>query len=218
MNLSISNLLSPAAGPAMLARNPEHPITVEMARDVTALLIAWNEGDPDALERLMPLVYEELHRIAARQFRRERPENTLQATALVHEAYMKLVDQRRAHWQNRAQFFAVAAKLMRRVLVDHARAQAAEKRGSGATRLTLTDAGDTPAGGQQADLDVLALDAALDRLATLDARQARVVELRFFGGLDLAETAATLDASPSTVKRDWAMAKAWLYRELGGHA
>jgi RNA polymerase sigma factor (TIGR02999 family) len=187
-----------------------------MAPDVTALLYAWNEGDPDALERLMPLVYEELHRIAARQFRRERPENTLQATALVHEAYLKLVDQRRAQWQNRAQFFAVAAQLMRRVLVDHARAQAAGKRGSGAPRLTLTEAGDTPAGRRQPDLDVIALDAALDRLAALDARQARVVELRFFGGLDLAETAAALDASPTTVKRDWAMAKAWLYRELGG--
>jgi len=187
-----------------------------MTSDVTALLLAWNEGDSAALERLMPLVYEELHRIAARHLGGERREHTLQATALVHEAYLKLVDQHRARWQNRSQFFAVAARLMRRVLVDHARAQSAEKRGAGAVCLTLTAAGDAPSALHQRNIDVLALDAALDRLAELDARQARVVELRFFGGLDLDETAASLDVSPTTVKRDWKMAKAWLFRELGG--
>jgi len=189
-----------------------------MTSDVTALLLAWNQGDRDALERLMPLVYQELHRIAAAHFRRERPEHTLQATALVHEAYLKLVDQRHARWENRSQFFAVAATLMRRVLVDHARAQAADKRGAGATRLSLGDVAEPRAIGGEADVDVLALNEALDKLAALDPRQARVVELRFFGGLDLEETASTTETSLTTVKRDWIMARAWLYRELGGGA
>jgi RNA polymerase sigma factor (TIGR02999 family) len=189
-----------------------------MTSDVTALLLAWNQGDRDALERLMPLVYQELHRIAAAHFRRERPEHTLQATALVHEAYLKLVDQRHTRWENRSQFFAVAATLMRRVLVDHARAQAADKRGAGATRLSLGDVAEPRAIGGEADVDVLALNEALDKLAALDPRQARVVELRFFGGLDLEETASTTETSLTTVKRDWIMAKAWLYRELGGAA
>jgi len=189
-----------------------------MTPDVTALLLAWNKGDRDALEHLMPLVYQELHRIAAAHFRRERPEHTLQATALVHEAYLKLVDQRHARWENRSQFFAVAATLMRRVLVDHARAQAADKRGAGATRLSLGDVAEPRAIGGEADVDVLALNEALDKLAALDPRQARVVELRFFGGLDLEETASTTETSLTTVKRDWIMARAWLYRELGGGA
>jgi RNA polymerase sigma factor (TIGR02999 family) len=189
-----------------------------MTSDVTALLLAWNQGDRDALERLMPLVYQELHRIAAAHFRRERPEHTLQATALVHEAYLKLVDQRHARWENRSQFFAVAATLMRRVLVDHARAQASDKRGAGATRLSLGDVAEPRAIGGEADVDVLALNEALDKLAALDPRQARVVELRFFGGLDLQETASTTETSLTTVKRDWTMARAWLYRELGGAA
>ena len=187
-----------------------------MTTDVTALLLAWKQGDPDALEHLMPLVYQELHRIAAAHFRRERREHTLQATALVHEAYLKLVNQQHAHWENRTQFFAVAAQLMRRVLVDHARAQAADKRGAGATRLSLSDVAEPRALDGQADVDVLALNEALDKLAALDPRQARVVELRFFGGLDLEETASALETSLTTVKRDWTMAKAWLYRELGG--
>ena len=187
-----------------------------MTPDVTALLLAWNKGDRDALEHLMPLVYQELHRIAAAHFRRERPEHTLQATALVHEAYLKLVNQQHAHWENRTQFFAVAATMMRRVLVDHARAQAADKRGAGATRLSLCDVAEPRAIGGEADVDVLALNEALDKLAALDPRQARVVELRFFGGLDLEETASATETSVTTVKRDWTMAKAWLYRELGG--
>jgi RNA polymerase sigma factor (TIGR02999 family) len=187
-----------------------------MTPDVTALLLAWNQGNRDALEHLMPLVYQELHRIADAHFRRERPEHTLQATALVHEAYLKLVNQRHAHWENRTQFFAVAAQLMRRVLVDHARAQAADKRGGGVTRLSLADAAEPRATDFQTDVDVLALNDALDKLAALDPRQARVVELRFFGGLDLEETASVVETSLTTVKRDWTMAKAWLYRELGG--
>lgn len=187
-----------------------------MAHDVTALLLSWNQGDRDALERLMPLVYQELRRIAAAHFRHERPEHTLQATALVHEAYLKLVNQQHAHWENRTQFFAVAAHLMRRVLVDHARAQGADKRGAGATRLALGDVAEPRAIDSRMDVDVLALNEALDTLATIDPRQARVVELRFFGGLDLDETAAALETSLTTVKRDWTMAKAWLYRELGG--
>ena len=187
-----------------------------MTSDVTALLLAWNHGDRDALDHLMPLVYQELHRIAGAHFRRERPEHTLQATALVHEAYLKLVNQQHAHWENRTQFFAVAAQLMRRVLVDHARAQAADKRGGGVTRLSLNDAAEPRAIDGQTDVDVLALNAALDELAALDPRQARVVELRFFGGLDLEETASALETSLTTVKRDWTMAKAWLYRALGG--
>lgn len=187
-----------------------------MASDVTGLLRAWSEGDGAALEHLMPLVYAELHRIASAHLRRERPEHTLQATALVHEAYLKLVDQRRATWENRTQFFAVAARLMRRVLVDHARALAADKRTAGHTRVTLDVASERPASSAQPDLDLMALNDALDRLATLDERQARVVELRYFGGLALDETAVVVGASLSTVKRDWTMAKAWLHRELRG--
>jgi RNA polymerase sigma factor (TIGR02999 family) len=184
--------------------------------DVTELLQAWSGGDRAALDRLMPLVYDELKRVAARHLAGERAGHTLQATALVHEAYLKLVDQRSARWQNRAQFFAVAAQLMRRILVDHARAHAAAKRGAGATRVTLSALEET--GVDQPDLDVVALDAALDRLAALDPRQARVVELRYFGGLSLEETASVVEISPATVKRDWAMARAWLYQQLAPHA
>ena len=182
-----------------------------MQADVTELLQAWSGGDRAALDRLMPLVYDELKRIAARHLAGERAGHTLQATALVHEAYLKLVDQRSARWQNRTQFFAVAAQLMRRILVDHARAHAAAKRGAGARPVTLSALEET---GAQPDLDIVALDAALDRLAVLDPRQARVVELRYFGGLSLEETAAVVEASPATIKRDWAMARAWLYQQL----
>ncbi len=164
----------------------------------------------------MPLVYAELKHIAGRHLVGERSDHTLQATALVHEAYLKLVDQRSARWQNRAQFFAIAAQLMRRILVDHARAHAAAKRGAGVTHVTLSEL--EQAGSPGPDLDVIALDDALDKLAALDARQARVVELRFFAGLSLEETSEALNTSAATVKRDWAMARAWLYRELGGAA
>ena len=195
-----------------------YPQSRHMASDITGLLLAWTQGDSQALEQLMPLVYQELHRIAARHFRGERSQHTLQTTALVHEAYLRLVNQHRARWENRAQFFAVAAQLMRRILVDQARAERAAKRGAGLTSLTLTAAQAVAAGepGLLDEVDVLALDGALDRLSRLDERQARIVELRFFSGLDLEETAAVVGVSGTTVKREWSMAKAWLYRELRG--
>ena len=178
---------------------------------VTELLVAWSAGDAAALERLIPLVYDELRRLADRQLAHERGPSTLQPTAVVHEAFLKLVDQKRVTWKNRGHFFAVAAQTMRRLLVDHARRRDAEKRGGAATRVPL-DAADVAAAPK--DADVIALDQALERLAALDATQAKVVELRYFGGLTLEETAEVLGASPSTVGRAFRLAKAWLYREL----
>ena len=160
----------------------------------------------------MPIVYDELHRQAERLLRRESPGHTLQTTALVHEAYLRLVDQHQAHWQNRAQFFGIAAQLMRRILVDHFRRHQAGKRGGGAAQVTLDESAVETAG---ADVDLLALDDALTRLGQLDSQQARVVELRYFTGLGIEETAAAMGISPTTVKREWAMARAWLKRELG---
>lgn len=186
-----------------------------MAAEITELLVSWSGGDRAALERLLPLVYDELRRVAARRLARERPGHTLQPTALVHETYLKLVDQDRARWEGRLQFFSVAAELMRRILVDHARARATAKRGKGVTLVALAE-GQEPGGRDGPRTDVLALDAALDRLAARDPRHARVVELRYFGGLSVEETAALLQLSPATVKRAWTMARAWLYRELGG--
>ena len=179
--------------------------------DVTKLLQLWSGGRKDALDELLPLIYAELRRLASSYLRRERRDHTLQATALVHEAFLKLVDQRAVRWQNRAHFFGIAAQAMRRILVDHARARAAGKRGDGARPVALDDAmllTDAP------DVDVLALDEALTRLAVLDPQQSRVVELRFFGGLTMDETAEVLHISPATVGRDWTLAKAWLYAEL----
>ncbi len=178
---------------------------------VTALLMDWSNGDRDALERLMPLVYEELRCIARRHLSREDPSHTLQSTALVHEAYLRLVDQERVQWQNRAHFFAVAAQMVRRILLDHARRQNAEKRGGKAAVLTLDEG---LVAERQRDIDVVALDEALDALAELDAQQARVVELRFFAGLTIAETAAAMAISGRTVQRDWITAKAWLFDRL----
>ena len=183
--------------------------------DVTRLLLAWTNGDRDALEGLIPVVYGELHRIAVRYFRHERPDQTLQATALVHEAYCKLIDQDHARWQNRAQFFGVAAQLMRRILVDHARTRVAAKRGGGMTPMTLVDvAGPSPPRG----IDVIALDDALTRLASLYPEQGRLVELRYFGGLTIEETGEAMGISPATVKRQWTVARAWLLRDLEGEA
>ncbi|MDQ6887654.1 MAG: sigma-70 family RNA polymerase sigma factor [Gemmatimonadota bacterium] len=182
------------------------------ASDVTALLIAWSGGERSAADRLIPAVYEELHRQAARAMRREGHEHTLQPTALVNEAYLRLVDQRRVEWRNRAHFFGIAAEVMRRVLVDHARGRLAAKRGGGGQRLTLGSAVDVSAG--EGDADVLALHDALERFALLDPGQARVVEMRYFGGLTIEETAEALGVSPATVKREWALARAWLRREL----
>ena len=180
------------------------------APDITALLLAWkSEGEP-ARNRLVEAVYEELRRLARRNLRRERAGHSLTPTALVHEAYLRLVDQRRVQWRNRAHFFAIAARVMRRILVDHARARAAAKRDAGAT-VALEDA---DVGAEAVDVDILALDRALQKLGGKDARQRRLVELRFFAGLSVDETAAVLDIAPVTVKRDWALARAWLFREL----
>jgi RNA polymerase sigma factor (TIGR02999 family) len=184
--------------------------------DVTALLRRWHEGDREALERLMPLVYQELRRIASRYLRRERPGHTLQSTALVHEAYVKLVDQRRIDWQSRAQFFGLAAQAMRRILVDHARARSREKRGSGAPVVAVDGIQLQAAKADVHPADTIALDRALEKLETFDPGQARIVELRFFGGLTVEETAEVLRSSPSTVKREWTLARAWLFRELEG--
>jgi RNA polymerase sigma-70 factor, ECF subfamily len=183
----------------------------EAAKNVTALLLEWGRGKPSALDELVPLVYGELRRLADHYLRNERRAQTLQPTALVNEVYLKLVDLNQMEWQNRAQFFGVAANLMRQILVDHARARLAEKRGGGLQRLSLSDA---VSFFEQKDLDLLALDDALTALARLDLQQCRVVELRFFGGLTIEETAVALGISPMTVKRDWRTAKLWLRREI----
>ena len=178
---------------------------------VTALLLEWGKGDQSALERLMPLVYADLRHVAQKQLRYELPGHTLQPTALVHETYLRLVDQQRMQWRNRAQFFAVSAQLIRRILVDYARQRGAVKRGGMATRLELDSSIASAAG----DLvDAIALDTALKGLEALDAQQARVIELRFYGGLSIEETASALGVSPATVNRDWVTARAWLYRRL----
>jgi RNA polymerase sigma factor (TIGR02999 family) len=179
--------------------------------DVTALLGDWSRGSRTALNQLLPLVYAELRRVAARQLRSERPDHTLQPTALVHEAYMRLVDQRQVDWQNRAHFFGVAAQVMRRILVDHARRHGANKRGQGVRCVSIDEAHDVAAPNE---IPVLALDHALDRLAKVDAELTKVVELRAFGGLTIEEAAHVLGVSPSTAIRDWRTAKAWLNREL----
>ena len=182
--------------------------------NITALLVAWGNGEQEAGARLIPAVYDELRRQAERAMRRENEGHTLEPTALVHEAYLRLVDQRRVAWQNRAQFFGIAAEAMRRVLVDHARARLAAKRGGDHQRITIGDAFDVADPDPHGDADVLALHEALERLAQLDAEQARLVELRYFGGLTIEETAEVLRVSPATVKREWALARAWLKREL----
>ena len=181
-------------------------------QDISALLVDWRNGDQAALDRLMPLVYDELRRLARHYMRGERAGHTLQATALVDEAYMRLIDYKKMQWQNRAHFFAVAAQLMRRILVDHARARNYQKRGGVQQRLSLTHA-DRLA--NEPDVDLVALDDALKILATMSEQQSRIVELRYFGGLTIEETAEVLDISHATVERDWAVARAWLRREVG---
>jgi RNA polymerase sigma factor (TIGR02999 family) len=180
-------------------------------RNITQLLVAWNGGDKDALDQLIPIVYEELRRQASRYLRQELPGHTLQTTALIHEAYLRLIDQKSVQWQNRAQFFGIAAQLMRRILVDHARTKHRAKRGGSAVRVSLADA---TAVTQDANLDLVELDQALNRLSEIDPQQGKIVELRFFSGLNVEETAAALNISPATVKRDWSVAKAWLHREI----
>lgn len=182
---------------------------------VTELLNEWGQGDRRALERLMPLVYSELRRLAQNRLRFENPGHTLQPTAVVHEAYLRLVDQRGVEWRNRAQFFAISAQLIRRILIDHARHRQAGKRGGLAARLEL----DSSIAAPQPDVvDAIALDRVLDELAELDPQQGRVVELRFYAGLSIEETASALGVSEATVSRDWLTAKAWLYRRLNDSA
>lgn len=175
----------------------------------------WREGDRDALEKLMPLVYDELRGLAHHYLRQERSDHTLQSTALVHEAYLRLAGQNPPEWQNRAHFFGIAARIMRQILVEYARSRAAEKRGGGVCRVTLDESMGLA---EQTDVDVVALDKALNDLSELDAQQSRIVELRFFGGLTIEDTSEVLGISPATVKRDWVTARAWLYRAMTGEA
>jgi RNA polymerase sigma factor (TIGR02999 family) len=182
---------------------------------VTRLLVRWRQGDREALEALMPLVYDELRKLARHYLRRERSDHTLQSTALVHEAYLRLAGDSPPDWQNRAHFFGIAARVMRQILVEHARAREAEKRGGGACKLTLDPAIALP---QEIDIDVLALDRALSELSALDEQQAKIVELRFFAGLTIEDTSEALGISPATVKRDWVTARAWLHRSMTGEA
>jgi len=186
------------------------------ATQVTELLVRWSDGDREALDRLVPLVYDECRRMAARQLARERPGHTLNPTGLVHELYLRLVDQRSASWANRAHFFAIAARLMRRILVDHARARGARKRGGSIMLISLGAAGEEAAPDDAAVADVLAIDEALERLAAFDPEQVRIVELRFFAGLTVEETAEVLGRSPRTIKREWRVARAWLHQQLRG--
>jgi RNA polymerase sigma factor (TIGR02999 family) len=180
--------------------------------DITQLLIAWGDGRREALDDLMPIVYADLRRMAAGHMRREAADHALQPTALVHEAYVRLVDQKQVKWRNRAHFFGVAAGLMRRILVDHARRRRAGKRGGGWERVTL--AGNEAATDSPKEIDVLALDEALERLAQFDPQQERIVELRYFGGLTIDETAEVVGISAATVVREWTIAKAWLRADL----
>jgi len=183
------------------------------SHEVTELLLAWSEGDQGALDRLMPLVYGELRRLAQSYMRRERPDHTLQTTALIHEAYIRLIDAKNARLENRAHFFAVASRLMRQILVDFARSRNYQKRGGGAHQVSLDE---SMVIGQPRDEDLIALDEALDALAEFDERKSRVVEMRFFGGLTESETSEALKVSPETVRRDWRLAKSWLLLKLSG--
>ena len=180
---------------------------------VTRLLNEWNDGDESALEQLMPLVHDELHRLAHQHMRRERPGHILQTSALINEAYLRLVDQPQIRWENRAHFFGIAARLMRRILVDDARKRNSAKRGGSLIQVPLDEATSVV---QEQAANVAALDEALKRLETIDARQGQIVELRFFGGLNIEQTAAVLEVSPGTVMRDWTFARAWLRNEMSG--
>jgi len=186
-------------------------MTQSSTHDVTELLIEWSNGDKAALDKLIPLIHEELRRLAHHYMSHERPGHTLQTTALVNEAYLRLVSRKGVHWQNRAHFFAIAATLMRSILVDHARSHAYAKRGGDARKITIDEAMIVS---QERAAEVVALDDVLKQLANFDPQQSRIVELRFFGGLTIDETAEVLGLSPATIKREWSTARAWLYREL----
>lgn len=187
----------------------------KLSSPITCLLLRWREGDSAALEELMPLVYDELRRLARSYLRKERNSHTLQSTALVHEAYLRLKGENLPEWQNRAHFFGIAARIMREILVQHARGRNAAKRGGGDCRLSLDGA---VAFSHQSDVDLLELDRALSELAKFDEQQSRIVELRFFSGLSIEDTSEVLGISPATVKRDWVTARAWLYRAMMGKA
>jgi RNA polymerase sigma-70 factor, ECF subfamily len=192
---------------------PERDMPASSKGEITRLLAACRRGDEGALEKLLPLVYDELHRQAIQFFSRERAGHTLQPTALVNEVYLRLVNQREATWQNRAQFFAIAAQMMRRILVSHARARQAAKRGGAEQRIAFTE---EVSAVPERDVNLLALDEALNKLETIDPQKSRMVELRFFSGLSVPETAEVMGVSPRTVDRQWQTAKAWLYREIAG--
>lgn len=197
--------LGPSIGAGIVNREP--------SSQVTELLVRWRGGDREALESLMPLVYDELRRLAHHYLQRERSDHTLQSTALVHEAYLRLAGQNAPQWQNRAHFFGIAARVMRQILVEYARAHSAAKRGgTNPCKITLDDALDLQQ--QRTDVDIIALDVALDRLSELDPQQSRIVELRFFTGLTIEDTSEVMGISPATVKRDWTSARAWLHREM----
>jgi RNA polymerase sigma factor (TIGR02999 family) len=181
--------------------------------NVSRLLAEWRDGNQQAFEEMLPLIYDELRRLAHSFLNRERQGHTLQTTALVHEAYLKLVHQRDARWQNRAHFFAIASQAMRRILIDSARKHIAEKRGGGAEKLSLDE---VAAISPEPNTSLIALDLALTRLAEIDSQQSRIIELRYFGGLTVEETAEVLSLSPATIKREWTMARAWLHQELSG--
>jgi RNA polymerase sigma-70 factor (ECF subfamily) len=187
------------------------PIPSLPPQEVTQLLVDWGNGNQAALDRLMPLVYTELRQLAHRYMRRERPGHTMQTTALIHEAYLRLVDQNQVRWQHQAHFFGIAARLMRQILIEHARSHTRAKRGGGVGTISLDEAAVVS---QMRAMELLALDDALERLAAIDPRKSRVVELRFFGGLSVEEAAQVLNIAPNTVLRDWRMAKAWLRREI----
>jgi RNA polymerase sigma factor (TIGR02999 family) len=199
------------AGAAVGAYNAADFFMTATPQTLTQLLSAWSEGDRAALEQLMPMVYQELRRLAGRHLAHERLGHTLQTTALVHEAFLRLIDQKRVRWQNKAHFLGIAAQMMRRILVDYARGRRYAKRGGGAPVVSLEEAATVS---MERAADLVAIDDALTRLSELDARKGRVVELRFFGGLSVEETAEVLQVSPNTVLREWRTAKAWLHREL----
>ena len=186
-----------------------------MHKDVTALLLEWSGGNRAALDELMPLIYAEFRQLASRALSRERPNHTLQSTALAHELYLKLIDQKRTQWRDREHFFAMASQIIRRILVDYARRLHAQRRGGLDTRITLDEA---LAPQQDRDLNLVELDDALEALSQIDSQQARIIELRFFGGLSIEATGRILGVSPSTVNREWNLARAWLYRELSRSA
>ena len=187
-------------------------MTFAPTSEITGLLVDWSNGDQTALEKLLPLVEQELRRLAHSYMRRENPDHTLQTTALVNEAYLKLIDQKKTRWQNRAHFFGIAAQIMRRILLNYARDQHREKRGGKAVQVSLSEASVVCL---EKPEELIALDEALERLAAVDERKSRVVELRYFGGLEIDEIAEVLKVSPITVMRDWKFARAWLFREMG---